>query len=384
MTPRSLTVIAKIKVSQEEALRKVLATIASDPEANRYLHFELGSLTHLANFVILNDSENGSRLLFTSNYDGSLEDYVADLLRIAPGIDEIWNCCEGYAGKASLLSFFRAHSHKAQSYFIAFRDETVMSIRQKMAIREQIESFLALSQVAAYLDKTTLRNVLDALTKLSRKPPSNRLRAALTAVRNFLHRKFFDLVLRGARFYGALVVDKTYTSASSALGQDIRPTKLSDEPQMTNLIDIKPGRLWLLRIACFVLEFLGRYAFSPGNLAGVVTIHFARWVIIDNGKRLLFQSKFDGSWENYMGDFVDKVGWGLDAVWSNTIGYPSAGMQDIDSFKRFIRDRQFHHLYVYCAYPNETVLNLMRDRDIVSGLTANFDRAATERWLAQL
>ena len=104
----------------------------------------------------------------------------------------------------------------------------------------------------------------------------------------------------------------------------------------------------------------------PSDMAGVTTIHFARWMMVDRGKRMLFQAQFDGSWENYMGDFADKVSWGLDAIWGNCVGYPSAGMKDIDAFKRFIRDRQYANLVDYFAYPNESVLNIMRDRAIAS------------------
>jgi hypothetical protein len=41
-------------------------------------------------------------------------------------------------------------------------------------------------------------------------------------------------------------------------------------------------------------------------------------------------------------------------------------MRDIDAFKRFIRDRQFAPSVNYFAYPDETVLTIMRDRAISS------------------
>ena len=44
--------------------------------------------------------------------------------------------------------------------------------------------------------------------------------------------------------------------------------------------------------------------------------------MIDNGRRLLFLSNFDGSWENYLDDFIDKASIGLTGVWSNTLKFP--------------------------------------------------------------
>jgi len=385
MAPHALTLIAKIRPGRESAVRSVLNQIAAQPECNPYLRFHEGRLTHLANFVILDDEENGPRLFFSSNYDGPLREYVEELKRVGPGLDELWSHCEGYHGLDSMYRFVLRNSHKSQAYFIGFRDETVKSTLGKMALRERLQEFLRLPAVDAYLERPGIGSFLDALSHLGgRRANDSKTEEVATGLRGgFFQRLFFSFLLKFARFYGSLIVDKNFTSAASNFNQsDIQ--MLADNDYMTNMIDVRRGRRLMLRIVLFYLDFLGRYAFPPGELAGVVTIHFARWVMIDKGKRLLFQSKFDGSWENYMGDFVDKVDWGLDACWRNTVGYPSAGMHDIDSFKRFIRDRQFEHQYVYNAYPGQTVLNIMRDRQLVDTLTNIYNRRAVEGWLARL
>ena len=61
--------------------------------------------------------------------------------------------------------------------------------------------------------------------------------------------------------------------------------------------------------------------FVKGKLMGIPTIHFARWVLIDNNKHMLFFSNFDGSWQQYLGDFIDKSGWGLTGIFSNTVRF---------------------------------------------------------------
>ena len=70
------------------------------------------------------------------------------------------------------------------------------------------------------------------------------------------------------------------------------------------------------------MDYAARHLYTRGRLARVRTIHFARWVFLDGRKRVVFCSNYDGSLESYMDDFINKVGFGLNVVFSNGIGYP--------------------------------------------------------------
>ena len=87
---------------------------------------------------------------------------------------------------------------------------------------------------------------------------------------------------------------------------------------------MKPGlfRRATATVVLGVVNFGTRHLFNRGSLTGVKTIHFARWVFLDGKRRIIFASNYDGSLESYMGDFIDKVAWGLNAVFSNGVGYP--------------------------------------------------------------
>jgi hypothetical protein len=373
MSVQALSVVVKIKPGQEGELRDVLREVGADPASNRYIRFGDGASTHLANWVILHDPENGFRLFFATNHDGNLASYTQELLRVGPGLEEIFGRCEGYEGRGRFHDFIERNSYPSQTFFAGFPDETVGRVHAKISIRKQVEYFLDLPDVAAFVNRRGLQKLLAEIERIA--PPQTGFgwRSGLDRLRQALHEAFFGVVLALARWYGEHRVDRHCVSAASNLNQPQIAAGLSDADHMTNMIDVKPGYVWLLRLSLAFMEFLARYAFPPGELAGVKTIRFARWVLIDRGKRLLFQSRFDGTWENYMGDFVDNVGWGLDAIWSNTVDYPTAGMNDIDAFKRFIRDRQFEHLAVFEAYPDESVLNLMRNREICAALANRYD-----------
>jgi glycosyltransferase involved in cell wall biosynthesis len=99
------------------------------------------------------------------------------------------------------------------------------------------------------------------------------------------------------------------------------------------------------------------------SLIGISTIHFVRWLIIDNGRRLMMVSDYDGSWEAYIDEFAEMIVSGLDAIWETAIGVPPDGARDLPAFKRFLRTHQVPAEVFFAAYPNATVLNVAGPRE---------------------
>src|SRR5262245_61644114 len=138
----ALTVLAKIKPGEEEQLRDVLSKIQASPSDNGIFHIAEDSRTHSSRWMITHDADNGFRLLMACEYDGDLSSYLSELVRLSPGLDDLWGRCVGYAGKADFEKFIRANYQETVSFYIAFRDETVVSIRKKIAVRKVIENYL--------------------------------------------------------------------------------------------------------------------------------------------------------------------------------------------------------------------------------------------------
>jgi hypothetical protein len=117
----------------------------------------------------------------------------------------------------------------------------------------------------------------------------------------------------------------------------------------------------------WIVDKVGKYFFNKGALSGISTIHFARWVIIDNGKNLLFESNYDGNWEQYIGDFVDKASLGMDSIWGNSspaVDYPKYGSKDLQVFKRAIIQHQAPAAVFYSAYRYDSIRNILNDLTI--------------------
>jgi hypothetical protein len=154
---------------------------------------------------------------------------------------------------------------------------------------------------------------------------------------------------------------------------------------------VKPGlfRWLLLKSVLKLIHLVAAVSQNQGSLSGITSIHFARWVVIDGGKRLLFLSNYDGSWENYLDDFIDLASIGLTAIWSNTVGFPRSyflvygGATDELLFKTMVRQSQQPSLVWYSAYPDLSIQNIQTNATIREGLFVPMDEAAERAWLAQ-
>ncbi len=165
---------------------------------------------------------------------------------------------------------------------------------------------------------------------------------------------------------------------------------------LVSITDAKDGwlRLLTMRAVLAVIDTMARYVSTRGNLSGIVTIHFARWVVLTAPNRLLFLSNYDGSWENYLGEFVDRASRGLTAVWSNTQlgkdrGFPTThglyrvgGSRDEQWFKNYARTSQRTDLLWYSAYPELTMKHITNNREFRLGLFGPV--TDTTRWLQRL
>ena len=113
--------------------------------------------------------------------------------------------------------------------------------------------------------------------------------------------------------------------------------------------------------------------------------------MLDGKRRVFFASNYDGSLETYMDDFINKVAFGLNLVFSNGIGYPPTdflvhrGAWREQMFKHFLHRRQVKTDVWYKAYPGLTNADLARNARIRQGLeTSRPERRRGARWLAEI
>jgi hypothetical protein len=91
-----------------------------------------------------------------------------------------------------------------------------------------------------------------------------------------------------------------------------------------------------------------------------------------------------------MDDFIDKVAWGLNLVFSNGVGYPRTrwlvfgGCRDELAFKGFLRSHQVPTRVWYSAYGGLTALNIKENERIRAGLHRDLSSDDERAWVQSL
>lgn len=160
---------------------------------------------------------------------------------------------------------------------------------------------------------------------------------------------------------------------ASRMDRHVEELALREDHDVTNQFtvvgSVKPSlfRRWLAIALLWIINYGARHFFTRGHLGRIQTIHFARWVFIDNKKRLIFASNYDGSLEAYMDDFINKVGWGLNLAFGCGFGYPRVnwlianGAKEEQKFKYTLRRHQLPTAVWYKAYPGLSAYDLARN-----------------------
>jgi hypothetical protein len=433
MTPQSnFMILAAITPGRETALRELLASMNDAPgrvnAGNRLVPFAQFDTLHFARFVILDDKTLDDvriygmppctyplYLAFLGDVDGEADAFLAAAVeRAAAGLRAIFAHCEGFAPNTDLLEWMKRHSVFAIANYVNWRGRTVRRVREEAALRDTLREYTR-GHAAALKGIPPLSAVLALRQHVAAETSAGRLLLSEDSptpmgwrIRNALHliglpllglllsplllllAPIFIIRLRQLETTDAELcapVDQTHSDALAGL-EDHYVTN-----QFTAMGSLKPGlfRRWSLVGILTTVDYAARHIARPGRLGRIRTIHFARWVFLDGRKRMVFFSNYDGTVESYMDDFINKTGFGLNAVFSNGIGYPRTnwlvrdGCANEQDYKNFLRRHTLPTQVWYKAYPGLTAIDLERNRRIREGLTtaATSDQAARD-WLALL
>ena len=428
MTPQSaFMVAAPIRAGQIGALRDLLRGITWAPGQaapdNTLIPFGRFARLHFARLVVLEDATLADRaaagappfdapvsLAFLGDCDGPADAQLAEFAAVAAaGLRRIWRHCEGFEDSTDLLAWMRAHSVAPATFYANWAGRTVRQIREEAALHQALRARL-LVQPAGMPAQASRADLLEYVAaeqragRLTLSPPEPTPPAWQLA--QILHAIWVPLLLVALLpvFVLGAVPFLLVLRARERTDPEIWPRPSASHVQALATIEdydvsnqfsafgsLKPGafRLWLLRFLLWVVQYTTRHVYVRGRLARVGTIHFARWVLLDGNRRLLFASNYDGSLDSYMDDFINKVAWGLNLVFSNGIGYPQTdflvlnGAKNEQAFKYYIRRHQLPTEVWFKAYPGLTALDLARNARLRTGLAPSMmDEDAARQWIA--
>ena len=419
MSQNALTVIARIAAGKFSALEKVLDEIGQNPQSNTYIPFGKIASLHFACLVVIKDNPKyPPYLVLESNHDGSNEEHIRELIRVAgKGLDAVYGFCEGYpAGGSSdaekVFQYFLSRTSKSPAFYIGCPGQSVASIHNAIAVREEIETFLDGENASGTFQGKSAMEIHGRISKFMAENPRVKVQPSPVTIEQQNIRAWINLIL--IILVGLPIVILLlpllliYVIALRVQEQKDLQLPLPEFPpidprlfeaediytqnHLTTMVEVKPGkfRLRTLQFVLWLINLLAKAYFTTGSLGGIPTIHFARWILMDDNRRLLFFSNYDGSWASYLGDFVDKANYGLTAVWSNTATFPPAtflfwgGAQHIEEFKRWSRNHNCYAAVWYSAYPEETLVNLLNDVQIRDNLGKTLGEETARQFLQRL
>ncbi len=409
-----LTVIVPISKDMLVNLRNVLEEINQELIAQKHVDFENLGTIHYCRWIILEEADtNGQhyfpQLAFSSNFDGELDKHITDLASgsVALLMDRIYECCEGYPAVSSRntdqrIIYFKKWMVKPMAFYRGAPGRSITQIKQESILRNHLRNILnsrnwqnvSAKQVHQEFKKSIAMNPEFDWAKTSIPLPKlNWPELILLGL--------ILLILLPVIIIWVLIVHFFYERHDVPLG--LSPSQIDEkhmleleeyedlqfQNQFTQVLEMKPGRVRLITVKAFMLLATGliRFLFIENNLMGIPTIHFARWLMIDNNKRMLFLSNFDGSWQQYLGDFIDKSGWGLTAIWSNTVGFPktnflvTGGAYDAEHFLAWSRYYEIKTQVWYSAYPHLSIKNIVNNSHIRVDVMKDLDEDQAQQFL---
>jgi hypothetical protein len=432
MTPQSTFMItATIKPGQQNALKDLLATMNTSPgfanAHNTLIPYWQFARLHVARFTILeartNDDIKGHgqepgfwppTLCFIGDIDGDADTFLAELvIRAEPGLRKIFlHCSQFDPAPSNLLDWLREHSCQPDANYINWRGRTVLQIREEQTLsrvlgdeaRNMSRTGLNDRQIWRYLKRFAQSEIEAHRLSLTPAAPAS----AGWRLRNLLHLigvplvilALFPIFLLASPFYfwRLRALERSDPENTQRPERDhLQALSAQEDVDVTNQFNVfgqvKPGylRQFTIRMGLLLLDYTSRHIYKRGFLTRIQTIHFARWVLLDNGRRVFFASNYDGSADSYMDDFINKVAWGLNLVFSNGVGYPRSrwlikgGAENEGNYKKTLRRNQLPSESWYKAYPGLTAVDLARNSRVRQGLECETPSDKTlSDWLASL
>jgi hypothetical protein len=154
--------------------------------------------------------------------------------------------------------------------------------------------------------------------------------------------------------------------------------------EMTVIAPLKKGliRRIFLAVSLRLITLVGYFSYIP-------TVHTARWLQLDGGRRLVFIANFDNISEAYAHDFVDSDNRSrnMAVVFSHAAGFPATkwlvkrGYNHRSEYMKGVRFHQKITQFWYAFNTDLSVENLKNNQKFREGLFQEMDEVEIKEWL---
>jgi hypothetical protein len=149
------------------------------------------------------------------------------------------------------------------------------------------------------------------------------------------------------------------------------------EGKATAITVLTPVKPWGRPILALVFLAGRRLTFTLKKLHQLSFIHYARWAVIPRfpdgggGERLhhsylLFESNFNGAWDEYIDAFSEVVPDRMRLIWGTSYGFP--GPIPVEPFKTYIRKNEYVANHYWSAYPGASTTEIIAAQRVAEAL----------------
>jgi len=425
VTPQhDFMIAAPLRAGARPSIDELLASMAlkpglADPD-NPVLPFSRFQRIHFARLVVLDDRTLADRTHFPNLYfpcpvrlallvvcDGPAEAQIDELAEVAgDGLRRLFGHCEDLDESTDLRRWLHSNMVRSATFYMNWAGRTVLQSREEAVLHDVLRE--ALAELPAASPGETKRALREAvarrgvtLTPEAPTPLGRRLAGWLDLIvvpiiillmtpLLILLAPLLAIKLRRLEKANPVIAPRRSVELMEELSR-------YEDHDITNpfgaMGSVQPGlfRRWLASYLLWLIDWAARHITTRGKLSRVRTIHCARWIFVDDKKRMYFASEYDGSHEAYMDDFVNKVAFGLNLSFSHAIGVPKTrwllwgGASRERDWKNFLRRHELPTPVWYKAYPGLTCQDLARNTRIRKGLeSGRDDDRSIRRWLAEI
>jgi hypothetical protein len=436
-----LTISTKIKPGQKEILEKLLVEIHNEGAFDHsILPFSKSVTTHFVTWVIIPEQIDGNgrklpeRLLLMTSYTGAKKVHLKELVKIGlDGLHKAYQYCDEYPysnvpTEAELYRYLNRFSIR-NTFYTGFQYITHTEAAKENQLREAIQSFLDEAwerRDIGDLPPRMIRQKIQEFVKddpalaWAAKPYKRSLRdflklfgglialatvlstSLILAIIHIFHQSHLTQVglVIFLGFFGTIVLLVLLLRISEARPH-IDIAKVSDariyeitsretypvKNEMSVIAPLKKGliRRIFLAFTLWLVPFFRAFSYIP-------TVHTARWLQVDGGRRLIFIANFDNTSEGYAHDFVDstKRTRNLNLIFGHGQGFPATkfavggGGKDRKRYIMGVRAHQKITQVWYSTHQKLSILNLNNNRAIRKGLFGNLNEEEIKQWLLKL
>ena len=411
-----LTLLTPVREDRFEKLNEILEKFQVGLNHGLNERFNRLGTLHYARWFILEESSFRDktaftvpvRLVFSSNFDGDESTHAEALVTVFPEyFDELYECCEGYPEVSertteSRKNYLLKWKVKTTAFYTGAPGRSLKQIQQE----DKLKRFVCDCINKNNWNGKSAVEIKSAIKEEVFKHPEfqwakQKERTKSTNWPGLILMGIIMLILLPVILIWVLVLyffyerkDENCYDKRSQLDDDlVRRLEVSEDlinqNQFTQVLVMKPGKVRLITVQAMMVfaKTLIKNLFVKGKLMGIPTIHFARWVLIDNNKHMMFFSNFDGSWNQYLCDFIDKSGWGLTGIFSNTVKFPKTkflllgGAYDEEHFLAWSRGTQILTQVWYSAYHDLSIKNIVNNSLIRNELCKDLSEKQSQLFL---